>query len=299
MYQDAATFSAKTTHLRGPASAEFVDYIYVDGPFTIVPPILARKAKRPSAASSASMTASSKPKRVRCAKKTTEFRAWWRPLGIHQTDASHLDDDRDELLIFLREKLDELGEIDGVMGFSQGASLAAWMCSEQVRAVYDCQLGVRRTLAVLIGSYLGSPQYSLESGILPDIASLHLFGSNDHVIPATKSQQVVDYFQDAQVGGCALDSLSMRVHAILGPVAYARACFLLQTREDQVLTSTHNQGHVIPKCDASRERFQSFLAQQQLDLFAEPSTSSSTSPETNERERLASSPSTAERACML
>ncbi|RLN97513.1 hypothetical protein BBJ28_00015133 [Nothophytophthora sp. Chile5] len=297
MYQDAATFSAKTTHLRGPASAEFVDYIYVDGPFTIVPPILARKAKRPSA-SSASTTASSKPKRVRCAKKTTEFRAWWRPLGIHQTDASHLDDDRDELLTFLREKLDELGEIDGVMGFSQGASLAAWMCSEQVRAVYDCQLGPK--LAVLIGSYLGSPQYSLESGILPDIASLHLFGSNDHVIPATKSQQVVDFFQDAQVGGCVLDPLSRRVYAILEPVAYTRTCFLSQTREDQVLTSTHNQGHVIPKCDASRERFQSFLAQQQLELFADPSASSSASSETDERERLASSaPSVAERACML
>lgn len=54
-------------------------------------------------------------------------------------------------------------------------------------------------LAVLIGSYLGSPQYSFDSGIIPDISSLHVFGSNDYVIPAAKSQQVVDIFKQQEV----------------------------------------------------------------------------------------------------
>ncbi|KAG7398402.1 Ovarian cancer-associated protein 2 [Phytophthora boehmeriae] len=230
MYQDGATFTAKTKHLRGSNSSRSADFVFVDGPFTIVPPILARQSKRPS-------SAANKPKRVSCAKKRTEFRAWWRPLGVHQDDPNHLDEDRDVLLTFLREKLDEVGHVDGVVGFSQGASLAAWMCSEQARA----ELQWSPKVAVLIGSYLGSPQYSLDSGILPDIASLHVFGSNDHVIPAAKSQQVVDIFKQAQ------------------------------THERQLLTSTHNQGHVIPKCDSSREVFESFLASQQTELLGKAS----------------------------
>jgi predicted esterase len=52
---------------------------------------------------------------------------------------------------------------------------------------------------VLIGSYQGPPQYALEPGVLSGIPSLHLFGSNDHVIPARKSQHVADLFQEAAV----------------------------------------------------------------------------------------------------
>ncbi|KAG7392797.1 Ovarian cancer-associated protein 2 [Phytophthora pseudosyringae] len=262
MYQDAATFGGKTKPLRG-VSAD-VDFVFLDGPFTIVPPILARQSKRPSA----SCAASSKPKRVRCAKKKTEFRAWWRPLGIHQEDPSNLDGDRDVLMSFLREKLDEVGDVDGVVGFSQGASIAAWMCSEQARA----ELQWSPKLAVLIGSYLGSPQYSLDSGIIPDIASLHVFGSNDYVIPAAKSQQVVDIFKQQE-----------------------------QTLENRVLTSVHTQGHVIPKCDASRGLFESFLAVQQLRLLGSSSISSSASSETEEREDATPSEAllASQRACAL
>ncbi|OWZ08934.1 hypothetical protein PHMEG_00018450 [Phytophthora megakarya] len=242
MYQDAATFSVKTKHLRG-FSAD-VDFVFLDGPFTIVPPILARQSKRPS-----------ESKRVRCAKKKNEFRAWWRPLGVHQDDPSNLDEDRDVLVTFLREKLDEVGDVDGVVGFSQGASLAAWMCSEQARD----ELQWSPKLAVLVGGYLGSPQYALDSGILPDIASLHVFGSNDYVISAAKSQQVVDLFKQHE------------------------------TLENRVLTSVHTQGHVIPKCDASLELFESFLTIQQQKLLGSSSISSSTSSEIDEREELSPS----------
>ncbi|KAG3119125.1 hypothetical protein PI124_g3829 [Phytophthora idaei] len=257
MYQDASTFAGKTKPLRG-VDAD-VDFVFLDGPFTIVPPILAGQSKRPSAAST-------NPKRVRCAKKKAEFRAWWRPLGVHQDDPSSLDGDRDVLMSFLREKLNEVGDVDGVVGFSQGASLAAWMCSEQARA----ELQWSPKLAVLIGSYLGSPQYSLDSGIIPDIASLHVFGSNDHVIPAAKSEQVVDIFKHQE------------------------------TLENRVLTSVHTQGHVIPKCDASRELFESFLSLQQLKLLGSSSISSSASSKAGERENLTPSEAlAAQRVCAL
>ncbi|KAE9010841.1 hypothetical protein PF011_g9639 [Phytophthora fragariae] len=260
MYQDAATFSAKTKPLRG-ADAN-VDFVFLDGPFTIVPPILARQSKRASATSAAS----SKPKRVRCAKKTTEFRAWWRPLGIHQEDPGSLDGDRDVLLAFLRAKLDEVGDVDGVVGFSQGASLAAWMCSHEARA----ELQWSPKLAVLIGSYLGSPQFSLDSGVVPDIASLHVFGSNDYVIPAAKSEHVVDLFKQEE------------------------------TIQNRVLTSVHTQGHVIPKCDASRELFESFVTLQQLRLLGSSSVSPLAAAEVGEHEDLTPSEALAsQQVCAL
>ncbi|KAG6613859.1 ovarian cancer-associated gene 2 protein [Phytophthora cinnamomi] len=259
MYQDAATFSAKTKSLRGADAS--VDFVFLNGPFTVVPPILARQSKR----ASASCAASSKPKRVRCAKKTTEFRAWWRPLGIHQEDPGSLDGDRGVLLAFLRAKLDEVGDVDGVVGFSQGASLAAWMCSREARE----ELQWSPKLAVLVGSYLGSPQYSLDSGVLPGIASLHVFGSNDYVIPAAKSQQVVDIFKQEE------------------------------TIENRVLTSVHSQGHVIPKCDDSRELFESFLTLQQLRLLGSPSISPSAASEVVERDLAPSEALASQRVCAL
>jgi hypothetical protein len=73
-----------------------------------------------------------------------------------------------------------------------------------------------------------------------------------------------------------------------------------QTFENRVLTSVHTQGHVIPKCDASRGLFESFLALQQLRLLGSPSISSSTSSETGEREDLTHADSLAsQRVCAL
>ena len=54
-------------------------------------------------------------------------------------------------------------------------------------------------VAVLIGSYVGSPPFSLHSGVVSDISSLHIFGSNDGVVPTAKSQQVVDIFKQHTV----------------------------------------------------------------------------------------------------
>lgn len=54
-------------------------------------------------------------------------------------------------------------------------------------------------IAVLIGSYVGPHEYNMQSGILSEISSLHMFGSNDHVISASKSQQVVDIFRASEV----------------------------------------------------------------------------------------------------
>ncbi|GMF29206.1 unnamed protein product [Phytophthora fragariaefolia] len=283
MYQDAATFSAKTKPLR--VAAANADLLFLDGPFTVVPPILTRQSKR----ASASGAASSKPKRVRCAKKTTEFRAWWRPLGIHQEDPGSLDEDRAVLLSFLRAKLDEVGDVDGVVGFSQGASVAAWMCSHQARA----ELQWSPKLAVLIGSYVASPQYSLDSGVVPDIASLHVFGSNDYVIPAAKSQQVVDIFKQEEVR--LLDARLAELSALtLG------CCLCYQTIDNRVLTSVHTHGHVVPKCDASRELVESFLALQQLRLLGSPSLSPSASSDVVEREDLTPSEALAsQRVCAL
>ncbi|CAH0520760.1 unnamed protein product [Peronospora belbahrii] len=227
MYQDAVTFMSKIKHLRGINSDTHVEFIFLDGPIITLPPILARQSKQQTT------IALTNHKRLHIVTKKTKFRAWWRPLGNHQEGSSSLDEDRNILINLLREKLDEVGDVDGVVGFSQGASLAAWMCSKQ--ACVELQWSPK--LAVLMGSYLGSPQFSLDSGVVPDIASLHAFGSNDFVIPATKSQQVVDIFKQQE------------------------------TLKNRVLTSVHTQGHVIPKCDASKSLFESFLTFERMRLL--------------------------------
>lgn len=193
MYQNADTFAAKTKHFRAlQRSDDAVEYIYIDGPFTVTPPILAKKQQQHA---SPSRDTAMPSRQLRPRNTERLFRAWWRPSGPHQAGPTQLDSDRDVLLAFLRAQLAELGEIDGVLGFSQGASLASWLCSTQARL----ELRWSPRIAILIGSYLGPQQYSLASGILPATSSLHMFGLNDHVISAAKSRAVVDVFRHAQV----------------------------------------------------------------------------------------------------
>ncbi|CAI5736487.1 unnamed protein product [Hyaloperonospora brassicae] len=250
MYQDASTFAVKMNPLRGVRATANVDFVFLDGPFAVVPPILTRPGRRLSKRPSELFAASSQRAHVRRKEQTkttetkkmeTEYRAWRRPLGSNEeVDPSRLARDWDVLVGFLREQIDEIGDVDGVLGFSQGASLAAWMCSERARA----ELQWSPKVAVLIGSYVGSPPLSLDSGVISDISSLHIFGSNDGVVPPAKSQQVVDIFKQ---------------HTTLG---------------NRVRTSMHAQGHVIPKCDVSKQLFESFLTRQQLSLLGSSSVSS-------------------------
>ncbi|DAZ98071.1 TPA: hypothetical protein N0F65_001946 [Lagenidium giganteum] len=227
MYQNAELFATKTQHLRAKHH-DLIDFVYVDGPFNTVPRILSQGKK-----------SSHLKSRVRCTKKNDEFRAWWRPAGPHQPSPSQLDDDRDTLLSFLSDKLEEVGEIDGVLGFSQGASLAAWLCTTQARS----ELRWSPKLAVIIGGYKGPQQYSFSSGIEPDILSLHLYGANDHVISACKSLKLVDVFKKSQ------------------------------TQENQVFAVPHDQGHVVPKSDDLVDQVHAFLG-----LAATSSPSASRAP---------------------
>lgn len=186
MYQNAESFAAKTKHLRAGDVAEFV---YLNGPFSVTPRVLAT----PSSSSSAQTPAAHRKLSGR--QREQLFRAWWRPSGPLQAEPTQLARDRDVLLTYLRAQLAELGDVDGVLGFSQGASLASWLCSAQARL----ELRWSPRVAVLIGSYAGPQQYSLDSGILASTRSLHMFGLNDHVVSATKSRAVVDVFRGSQV----------------------------------------------------------------------------------------------------
>uniref|UniRef100_M4B8I9 Serine hydrolase domain-containing protein n=1 Tax=Hyaloperonospora arabidopsidis (strain Emoy2) TaxID=559515 RepID=M4B8I9_HYAAE len=144
IYQDAETFTVKTKPLRGVSGIANVDFVYLDGPFSVVPPILTRPNKRLSKRPSTSRQ-----------KKKSEYRAWWRPLGIHEeVDAGRLARDWDVLVSFLREQIDEIGDVDGVFGFSQGASLAAWMCSERLRQLSAVLVGLGHFPGHLVTAYL-------------------------------------------------------------------------------------------------------------------------------------------------
>lgn len=195
MYQNAETFAAKTRHLRHDELAEFV---FLNGPFSVTPRVLAKQNQQPpkkSRSHSSPLPPAAASRHQQQQSPDERFRAWWRPSGPLQAEPTQLERDREELLTYLRAQLAELGDVDGVLGFSQGASLAAWLCSAQARL----ELRWSPRVAVLIGSYAGPQQYALDSGILANTSSLHMFGLNDHVVSAAKSRAVADIFLSSQV----------------------------------------------------------------------------------------------------
>jgi hypothetical protein len=61
----------------------------------------------------------------------------------------------------------------------------------------------RPQFAILVGGYLGPSIYhpvSEQAQIVSDLSSLHVYGLNDHVISAKKSQSLMEIFEkNAQV----------------------------------------------------------------------------------------------------
>jgi predicted esterase len=132
MYQNGKTFANKIQHLFS-LSSDQMEFLFFDGPFALLPKVLVKNQK----------IRQSKGRMLRIQeKKEEEFRAWWRPPSppphLSTTTTEHetltqLTEDREVLLEYLNQKISSFdGEIDGVFGFSQGASLASWLCSTEV-----------------------------------------------------------------------------------------------------------------------------------------------------------------------
>lgn len=87
---------------------------------------------------------------------------------------------------YLQKVFHELGPFDGVLGFSQGAAVAAALC--QLRA------SVHFRFAVLCSGYR-PPFLFAEAGTI-SCPSLHIYGDQDRQIHDRTSEQLADLFCD-------------------------------------------------------------------------------------------------------
>lgn len=126
-----------------------------------------------------------------------------------------------EALETVARALDTLGPFDGLLGFSQGAALAAYVCA--LGQAGDPRFPLPRFI-ILVSGFCprGLKEPILQSPM--SLPSLHVFGDTDRVIPSQESMQLASRF--------------------LGAV-----------------TLTHSGGHFIPAAASQRQAYLKFLDQ--------------------------------------
>uniref|UniRef100_UPI0035902CBB esterase OVCA2 n=1 Tax=Myxine glutinosa TaxID=7769 RepID=UPI0035902CBB len=175
--QNAQTFRERTGSLRKilKKSAEFV---YISAPH-VVPSLEVAEGEE--------------------AKKETDVRGWW----FSKIDNSFCATDYVEICKGFEESLDEVGRavkehgpFDGVLGFSQGASLVSLLCGLQ----QECDQRFTFKFAILVAGFRSrsSPHNRLYSkGIT--LPSIHIFGDTDRVIPREMSEELLECFREPVV----------------------------------------------------------------------------------------------------
>ncbi|XP_066219621.1 esterase OVCA2 isoform X1 [Saccopteryx leptura] len=129
----------------------------------------------------------------------------------------------EEALETVAQALNKLGPFDGLLGFSQGAALAALVCA--LGQAGDSRFSLPKFIILVSGFCprgLGLPETILQGPLA--LPSLHVFGDTDRVIPSQESVQLASRFT-----GC--------------------------------ITLTHSGGHFIPAAAPQRQAYLKFLDQ--------------------------------------
>lgn len=129
----------------------------------------------------------------------------------------------EEALETVAQALNQLGPFDGLLGFSQGAALAALVCA--LSQASDPRFPLPRFVILISGFCprgLSCQESILQSPL--SLPSLHVFGDTDRVIPSQESMQLASRFTGA-------------------------------------VTLTHSGGHFIPAAAPQRQAYLKFLDQ--------------------------------------
>lgn len=129
----------------------------------------------------------------------------------------------EEALGTVAQALNKLGPFDGLLGFSQGAALAALVCA--LSQAGDRRFPLPRFIILISGFCprgLGLQESILQGPL--SLPSLHVFGDTDRVIPSEESVQLASRFTGA-------------------------------------ITLTHSGGHFIPAAAPQRQAYLKFLDQ--------------------------------------
>ncbi|KAM4699426.1 esterase OVCA2 [Discoglossus pictus] len=125
----------------------------------------------------------------------------------------------EESLDTVAKAFSELGPFNGILGFSQGAALAAMLCALKQKGDIRFQFD----FAILVSGFKSLAYEHTEYYQDPiAVPSLHVFGETDRVIPGNMSQELASHFEK--------------------PVIH-----------------THSWGHFVPACAAQKKLYFEFL----------------------------------------
>lgn len=103
----------------------------------------------------------------------------------------------------------ENGPFDGILGFSQGASMAHLLLAKEQKG--EVKLGFR--FAILFAGFLSlSSVHDCYTSLTFDIPTLHIYGTGDQIVLSTTSEKLKSVFSDSVAivheGGHFIPSMS-------------------------------------------------------------------------------------------
>ena len=112
-------------------------------------------------------------------------RSWWKWEDVQDTirpSKSKQYTEWQSSLSLIAEALEEHAPIDGILGFSQGATILALFLAQRTRGDISCQYLPH--FAILVGGFMprdvSIAQYIIEGR--PSLRSLHIYGQNDDLV---------------------------------------------------------------------------------------------------------------------
>jgi len=168
-----------------------VEFLFADAPHRCTPAILLKQKK--------GVQSRSRPRHPAEPVDEGNYRGWWE---VHKDLTTGTEKEMVELrqqqlrlsLLKIREMMAETSA-DGVLGFSQGASLASLLCTEQ--GMEAVQWSPR--FAVLITGRPTELQPLWYTNVDQGIQSLHVWGLQDKVISPGRSEELSQQFNSPQI----------------------------------------------------------------------------------------------------
>lgn len=172
--QDAKTFNMKTGQLRKGLKRLDLELEYISAPHSI---------------------------RSLDTNDDYDFRSWWYTSSdktYNSKEASEIDEGFQESLNFIRDYIKDNGPFDGVLGFSQGASLLGIICCMIHRKEFDAEF----KFVILFSGFKSlciphEKYYQIATKI--NIPSLHVMGASDSIIGKERSEELMGLFENPEL----------------------------------------------------------------------------------------------------
>eukprot|EP00658_Telonema_sp_P-2_P073738 TRINITY_DN62848_c0_g2_i2.p1 TRINITY_DN62848_c0_g2~~TRINITY_DN62848_c0_g2_i2.p1 ORF type:complete len:215 (-),score=27.41 TRINITY_DN62848_c0_g2_i2:331-975(-) len=174
VYQNASSFAAKSSKIRDGISPH-ATMVYLSAPHKVSPKLIRGQNSRKMRPS---------------AQVGMDHRAWWTPSrGPTIAHGANFESELEETWEIIREAVRE-EPCDGILGFSQGATLTSLMCTRQgIEAT-----GFSPKLAIMIAGRSNQKLEEWYRHVDPTIRTLHLYGLKDKVNSAERCAQLAGYF---------------------------------------------------------------------------------------------------------